>query len=122
MPAPFICIDLDQPIPPCCLLHCMSLLLADIVAKVSNRGATIFPPEDKTGRDRRLIWPQAYYPSSRARACRPGRVGENRPRGGRELLSRTGKQTDWEEPPIESKTQLNTQIGGIENSSAMIIF
>jgi hypothetical protein len=49
-------------------------------------------------------------------------VGENRPRGGRELLSRTGKQTDWEEPPIESKTQLNTQIGGIENSSAMIIF
>ena len=38
-------------------------LLADIVAKVSNRGATIFPPEDKTGRDRRLIWPQAYYRS-----------------------------------------------------------
>ena len=66
--------------------------------------------------------PARGEPSSRARACRPGRVGENRPRGGRELLSRTGKQTDWEEPPIESKTQLNTQIGGIENSSAMIIF
>ena len=58
--------------------------------------------------------PARGEPSSRARACRPGRVGENRPRGGRELLSRTGKQTDWEEPPIESKTQLNTQIGGIE--------
>jgi len=29
-------------------------LRADIVAKVSNRGATIFPPEDKTGSDRRL--------------------------------------------------------------------
>src|ERR1039458_1154974 len=28
MPAAFICIDLDQPISPCCLLHCMSLLLA----------------------------------------------------------------------------------------------
>jgi hypothetical protein len=28
------------------------LLSADIVAKVSNRGATIFPPEDKTGSDR----------------------------------------------------------------------
>jgi len=40
-------------------------LRADIVAKVSNRGATIFPPEDKTGRDRRLIWPQAYYRSRR---------------------------------------------------------
>src|ERR1017187_9450348 len=40
-------------------------LSADIVAKVSNRGATIFPPEDKTGRDRRLIWPQAYYRSRR---------------------------------------------------------
>src|SRR5664280_3845578 len=38
---------------------------ADIVAKVSNRGATIFPSEDKTGRDRRLIWPQAYYRSRR---------------------------------------------------------
>ncbi len=36
---------------------------ADIVAKVSNRGATIFPPEGKTGRDRQLIWPQAYYRS-----------------------------------------------------------
>src|ERR1035441_3209759 len=32
----------------------LCLLMADIVAKVSNRGATIFPPEDKTGRDRRL--------------------------------------------------------------------
>ena len=40
-------------------------LLDDIVAKVSNRGTTIFPPEDKTGRDRRLIWPQAYYRSRR---------------------------------------------------------
>ena len=40
-------------------------LVADIVAKVSNRGATIFSPEDKTGRDRRLIWPQAYYRSRR---------------------------------------------------------
>jgi hypothetical protein len=40
-------------------------LLDDIVAKVSNRGATIFPPEDKTGRDRRLIWPHAYYRSRR---------------------------------------------------------
>jgi hypothetical protein len=40
-------------------------LSADIVAKVANRGAIIFPPEDKTGRDRRLIWPQAYYRSRR---------------------------------------------------------
>ena len=47
------------------MLQCMSPLVADIVAKVSNRGATIFPPEDKTGRDRRLIWPKAYYRSHR---------------------------------------------------------
>jgi hypothetical protein len=47
------------------MLQCMSPLMADIVAKVSNRRATIFPPEDKTGRDRRLIWPQAYYRSRR---------------------------------------------------------
>ena len=37
--------------------------LADIVAKVSNRGATSVPPEGKTGGDRRLIWPQPYYRS-----------------------------------------------------------
>ena len=47
------------------LLQRKSPLLADIVAKVSNRGATIFPPEGKTGRDRGLIWPQAYYRSRR---------------------------------------------------------
>src|SRR5450755_4733936 len=40
-------------------------LMTDIVVKVSNRRATIFPPDDKTGRDRRLIWPQAYYRSRR---------------------------------------------------------
>ena len=40
-------------------------LRADIIAKVANRGAIIFPSKDKTGRDRRLIWPQAYYRSRR---------------------------------------------------------
>ena len=31
------------------------LFLADFVVKVPNRGVTIFPPEDETSRDRRLI-------------------------------------------------------------------
>src|SRR5450759_4696150 len=50
----------------------------DIVAKVSNRGATIFSPEDKTGSDRRLIWPQAYYRKRTfANRCSPTPIFEH---------------------------------------------
>src|SRR5476651_856527 len=38
--------------------HCECGLLADCVAKVPYRGATIFSPGDETSRDRRLIWPR----------------------------------------------------------------
>jgi hypothetical protein len=38
------------------LLQCLEYsLCADFVVKVPNRGVTIFPPEDETSRDRRLI-------------------------------------------------------------------
>ena len=46
-------------------LQCMSLLLADSVAKVRNCRATFFPPEDQTSRNRQLMWPQARYRSHR---------------------------------------------------------
>src|ERR1019366_4626539 len=38
------------------MLRCRECpLCADFVVKVPNRGVTIFPPEDETSRDRRLI-------------------------------------------------------------------
>jgi hypothetical protein len=45
MPAPFICIDLDQPIPPCCLLHCMSLLLAPSGSNLTLESRMGFPSD-----------------------------------------------------------------------------
>jgi hypothetical protein len=43
------------------LPHRTSLLLADIVAKVANRRAIIFPPKDDMTGDRRSLYSQSRY-------------------------------------------------------------
>ena len=43
------------------LLRCMSQVLADIVAKVENRLAIIFPPKDDVTGDRRSLYSQSHY-------------------------------------------------------------